>query len=130
MTTSQTASLDSGDFNNDGPLSGSFHGSTAATHFSPQTSMQQPDFNVLQQKSASPNERKEVTKTLALDRTNDIVYSSTTNVVKAIMLLSQGVEKAVALEYLDLVRNVGVELRTLLSSVDVLASIFPPQALK
>lgn len=74
--------------------------------------------------------RKDSAKTLALDRTNDGVYSATTNVVKAIMLLSQGVEKAVAIEYLDLVRNVGIELRALLSSVDVLASLFPPQAHK
>lgn len=74
--------------------------------------------------------QKEVSKTLALDRTNDKVYASTTSVVKAIMALSQGVEKAVALEYLDLVRNVGIELRELLSSVDALASIFPPQAHK
>lgn len=74
--------------------------------------------------------RKEVTRTLALDRTNDAVYTATTNVVKAIMSLSQGVEKAAAIEYLDLVRNVGIELRALLSSVDTLASIFPPQAHK
>lgn len=63
-----------------------------------------------------------------LDRTNDFVYTATTSVVKAIMALSQGVEKAVAVEYLDLVRNVGVELRELLSSVDKLSSQFPPQA--
>lgn len=142
VTTSQSASLDSGDFNNDGPLSGSFHGSTTATHFSPQNSMQtSADFAVLQQKSGSPNDHrdhindrlmqpKELTKTLSLDRTNDHVYSSTTNVVKAIMVLTQGVQTAIANEYLDLVRNVGIELRTLLSSVDSLASIFPPQALK
>lgn len=74
--------------------------------------------------------RKEITRTLALDRTNDAVYSATTNVVKAIMSLSQGVEKAAAVEYLDLVRNVGIELRALLSSVDTLASMFPPQAHK
>lgn len=74
--------------------------------------------------------RKEITRTQALDRTNDAVYTATTNVVKAIMSLSQGVEKAAAIEYLDLVRNVGIELRALLSSVDTLASIFPPQAHK
>lgn len=67
---------------------------------------------------------------ISLDRTNDSVYSTTTNVVKAIMLLSQGVEKGAAVEYLNLVRHVGIELRSLLTSVDTLASIFPPQALK
>lgn len=65
-----------------------------------------------------------------MDRTSDAVYAATTNVVKSIMTLSQGVEKAAAFEYLDLVRNVGIELRALLSSVDSLASVFPPQAHK
>lgn len=64
------------------------------------------------------------------DRTNDVVYAATTSVVKAIMALSQGVERAVASDYLDLVRNVGIELRALLSSVDSLAAIFPVQATK
>lgn len=75
-------------------------------------------------------QQKEVPKTITLDRSNDNVYSSTTKVVKAIMALSHGVEKAAAIEYLDLVRHVGIELRALLSSVDTLASIFPPHALK
>lgn len=68
--------------------------------------------------------------TKPLDRTNDFVYSATTNVVKAIMALSQGVERAVAQEYLDLVKNVGFELRALLASVDELSVIFPSQAHK
>lgn len=68
--------------------------------------------------------------TAVTDRTNDAVYAATTNVVKAIMALSQGVDGAVARDYLELVRNVGIELRTLLSSVDALAHIFPPQATK
>lgn len=75
-------------------------------------------------------QRKELTKTLSLDRSNDQVYSATTKVVKAIMALSQGVEKAAAVEYLELVKNVGIELRALLSSVDILASIFPAPAHK
>lgn len=74
--------------------------------------------------------QKDLTKTLPIDRTNDNVYTATTSVVKAIMSLSHGVEKAAAADYLNLVRFVGIELRTLLSSVDSLASIFPPQALK
>lgn len=68
--------------------------------------------------------------TKPLDRTNDFVYSATTNVVKAIMALSQGVERAVAQEYLDLVKNVGFELRALLASVDELSALFPSQAHK
>lgn len=75
-------------------------------------------------------QRKELSKTLSIDRTNDIVYSATTKVVKAIMSLSRCVDKAASIQYLDLVRDVGIELRTLLSSVDVLANTFPPPALK
>ncbi|XP_037032319.1 focal adhesion kinase 1 isoform X2 [Bradysia coprophila] len=78
--------------------------------------------------SASSDEKLAPTK--PLDRTNDFVYSATTNVVKAIMALSQGVEKAVAQDYLDLVKNVGFELRALLASVDELSAIFPLQAHK
>ncbi|XP_055838263.1 uncharacterized protein LOC129906508 [Episyrphus balteatus] len=64
------------------------------------------------------------------DRSNDEVYSATTSVVRAIMTLSQGVEKACAAEYLELVRYVGIELRSLLVSVDKLSILFPPQAHK
>lgn len=71
---------------------------------------------------------KLVKKTLPLDRDNDFVYEATTNVVKAIMALTQGVENPGG--YLDLVKNVGIELRALLSSVDQLTAAFPPQAHK
>lgn len=74
--------------------------------------------------------KREITKTHPMDRTSDPVYTATTNVVKAIMILSQGVEKAVAIEYLDLVKNVGFELRALLASVDNLSSSFSAQAHK
>lgn len=67
---------------------------------------------------------------MPLDRSNDNVYACTTNVVKAIMALSQGVEKAKALEYLELVRNVGMELRNLLGSVDQISNCFPMQVHK
>ena len=69
-------------------------------------------------------------KTNPIDRGNDPVYTATTNVVKAIMTLSQGVEKAVANDYLDLVKNVGIELRALLASVDILSRVFPAHAHK
>lgn len=69
-------------------------------------------------------------RSVALDRTNDTVYTATTSVVKAIMVLSHGVERAVAAEYLDLVKNVGFELRSLLASVDHLSGVFPAQAHK
>ncbi|XP_014102161.2 focal adhesion kinase 1 isoform X2 [Bactrocera oleae] len=68
--------------------------------------------------------------TLSIDRSNDEVYSATKNVVKAIMTLSQDVEKSNANNYLYLVRNVGIELRALLASVDRLSRVFPTQALR
>lgn len=105
---------------NDGTLSGSFHEAINQS-------------NILNTSVLTTQERqhlKDTIKKTSLDRRNDNVYSATTKVVKAIMTLSQGVEKATAVKYLDLVRHVGIELRSLLSSVDSLASIFPSHALK
>lgn len=90
---------------------------------------------------------------MALDRVNDHVYKATTSVVKAVsyliveslkltianlicfthfqvMALSKGVDKADSTMYLELVRNVGEELRILLSAVDQLSPLFPTQAHK
>ncbi|XP_017072933.1 focal adhesion kinase 1 isoform X2 [Drosophila eugracilis] len=65
-----------------------------------------------------------------MNRADDEVYCATTLVVKSIMVLSQGVEKANTEGYLELVKNVGVKLRNLLTSVDKISVIFPAQALK
>ncbi|TDG42888.1 hypothetical protein AWZ03_010708 [Drosophila navojoa] len=65
-----------------------------------------------------------------INRANDEIYCATTAVVKSIMVLSQGVEKAHVDGYLNLVKNVGVELRNLLKSVDNISILFPAQALK
>nr|CAD7440753.1 unnamed protein product [Timema bartmani] len=95
--------------------------------------------------------KMEPTPTADLDRTNDKVYECTTSVVKAVMSLSQviragrwrpssgsylgcteavqqGVQQSKADQYLELVRRVGMELRSLLSSVDFLVPIFPISA--
>ncbi|KAK0089497.1 hypothetical protein PV325_007060 [Microctonus aethiopoides] len=69
--------------------------------------------------------KMEPTPTADLDRSNDRVYDCTTNVVRAVMALSMGVEQSHADEYLELVRRVGVELRAQLSSVDGLVDILP-----
>jgi hypothetical protein len=42
--------------------------------------------------------------------------------------LFSGVQAGFASQYLELVRRVGVELRSLLSSVDTLVAVFPPNA--
>jgi focal adhesion kinase 1 len=65
-----------------------------------------------------------------VDRQRDPIYKCTTNVVRAIMTLSSGVEKSNMGEYLELVKTVGLELRTLLATVDQLSSNFPPQTHK
>ncbi|KYN12384.1 Focal adhesion kinase 1 [Trachymyrmex cornetzi] len=72
--------------------------------------------------------KMEPTPTADLDRTNDKVYDCTTSVVRAVMSLSQGVQQSKADQYLELVRRVGIELRALLSSVDVLVEILPMSA--
>lgn len=105
-------------------LSGSFHEITKHSFCTGDKIKNELNSSVLSQ------QQKDISKTIALDRTNDNVYMATTKVVKAIMSLTHGVEKAAAIQYLELVRYVGIELRTLLSSVDELASIFPSHALK
>ncbi|KYN44163.1 Focal adhesion kinase 1 [Trachymyrmex septentrionalis] len=72
--------------------------------------------------------KMEPTPTADLDRTNDKVYDCTTSVVRAVMSLSQGVQQSKADQYLELVRRVGIELRALLSSVDILVEILPISA--
>ncbi|XP_060536517.1 focal adhesion kinase 1-like isoform X2 [Cylas formicarius] len=59
------------------------------------------------------------------DRTHDRVYECTTDVVRAVMSLSQGVQQSHADQYLDLVKKVGLELRSLLASVDDIVGAFP-----
>lgn len=44
------------------------------------------------------------------------------------MTLSQGVQLSHADQYLDLVKNVGLELRSLLASVDAIVPMFPSSA--
>jgi focal adhesion kinase 1 len=61
-----------------------------------------------------------------IDRKNDPVYLCTTNVVRAVMTLSAGVEKSQIDDYLELVKTVGLELRTLLGTVDQVSANFPP----
>ncbi|GFR18243.1 hypothetical protein TNCT_500511 [Trichonephila clavata] len=63
--------------------------------------------------------------TAELDRTGDAVYENTTNVVKAVMSLSQGVQLGRLEDYLELVKQVGLHLRNLLAAVDEIVSSFP-----
>ncbi|KAG5675981.1 hypothetical protein PVAND_005837 [Polypedilum vanderplanki] len=78
----------------------------------------------------SPQESMRQVEPKIIDRQNDPIYKCTTNVVRAVMTLSSGVEKSNMSEYLDLVKNVGLELRNLLGTVDHISSQFPPQTHK
>ncbi|XP_025831636.1 focal adhesion kinase 1 isoform X4 [Agrilus planipennis] len=88
----------------------------------------QPQQQQQQQENDDSKKKVEPQPTADLDRTNDRVYECTTLVVKAVMSLSQGVQQSHADQYLNLVRNVGLALRNLLSSVDELVTAFPSSA--
>lgn len=90
-----------------------------------------------QQSSKTTNETSSIVsssqgldKKDGIDRKNDPVYLCTTSVVKAVMKLSNGVEKSQVEEYLELVKFVGIELRTLLGTVDEMSAQFPSQTYK
>lgn len=65
-----------------------------------------------------------------IDRSNDQIYKCTTNVVRAVMALSSGLEKSNQADYLELVKTVGLELRNLLGTVDQISARFPSQTHK
>jgi focal adhesion kinase 1 len=60
-----------------------------------------------------------------LDRTNDHVYAATTSVVRAVMEMTRGVQTYGAGVYTELVRNIGLQLKALLTSVDELMPKLP-----
>lgn len=72
--------------------------------------------------------RMEVTPTAELDRSRDRVYDCTTAVVRSVMSLSRGVQSGLAGRYLDLVKDVGYQLRELLAGVDKEVASFPATA--
>lgn len=66
----------------------------------------------------------------SFNRNKDNVYMATKNVVKAIITLSQEVGENKNHNYLELVKNIGFELRKLLQSVDHLSPLIPAEAYK
>jgi len=90
---------------------------------SPKLSLDKASPSALTSPQAAGAEKK-------IDRKSDPVYICTTNVVRAIMKLSSGVEQSLMDDYLELVKTAGLELRTLLSTVDKISSNFPPQTHK
>lgn len=65
-----------------------------------------------------------------LNRNRDEVYMATKNVVKAIITLSQVVGENKGNNYLELVKDIGFELRKLLQSVDHISPLIPAEAYK
>lgn len=104
-------------------LSNSIPGSPSCLSSTESVRSQSPA-GTLTRKPATSIVAAEPTPTADLDRTNDKVYECTTQVVRAVMSLSQGVQQSHADQYLDLVRKVGLELRSLLTSVDSLVDLF------
>ncbi|CAH1253598.1 PTK2 [Branchiostoma lanceolatum] len=63
--------------------------------------------------------------TMDLDRTNDHVFDNTTGVVRAVMEMSNKLQYAKADQYVMLVKEVGLALKSLLTSVDEVTSRIP-----
>lgn len=78
----------------------------------------------------SPQESVKLVDPKPIDRATDPIYKCTTNVVRAVMALSSGLEKSCQGDYLELVKTVGLELRNLLGTVDQISVCFPPQTHK
>ncbi|XP_027204780.2 protein tyrosine kinase 2 Fak [Dermatophagoides pteronyssinus] len=60
-----------------------------------------------------------------VDRKEDPVYWGTINVVNSVRYLLKGVQELNTTEYIDLVKNVGQELRNLLANVDIFLEAIP-----
>ncbi|XP_052826194.1 focal adhesion kinase 1 isoform X6 [Octopus bimaculoides] len=74
--------------------------------------------------SMSRNAKNQIPPTAEMDRTNDLVYESTTNVVRAVMELTRVAHLVRPDDYIDFVQKIGGALRDLLSNVDLLLPSF------
>ncbi|XP_044308761.1 focal adhesion kinase 1 isoform X8 [Varanus komodoensis] len=63
--------------------------------------------------------------TANLDRSNDKVYENVTGLVKAVIEMSSKIQPAPPEEYVPMVKEVGLALRTLLATVDETIPVFP-----
>ncbi|XP_062414280.1 protein tyrosine kinase 2aa isoform X4 [Pungitius pungitius] len=64
--------------------------------------------------------------TANLDRSNDKVYENVTGLVKAVIEMSNRIQPAAPEEYVPMVKEVGLALRTLLATVDETLPVLPP----
>uniref|UniRef100_A0A674MVQ4 Focal adhesion kinase 1 n=1 Tax=Takifugu rubripes TaxID=31033 RepID=A0A674MVQ4_TAKRU len=65
------------------------------------------------------------TPTANLDRSNDKVYENVTGLVKAVIEMSNRIQPAAPEEYVPMVKEVGLALRTLLATVDETLPVLP-----
>lgn len=77
--------------------------------------------------ATSVNTRNQIPPTADLDRTNDLVYESTTNVVRAVMELTRVAYIIRSDDYIEFVQKIGGALRGLLSNVDAMSSGLQPE---
>uniref|UniRef100_A0A7N8YD22 Focal adhesion kinase 1 n=1 Tax=Mastacembelus armatus TaxID=205130 RepID=A0A7N8YD22_9TELE len=63
--------------------------------------------------------------TANLDRSNDKVYENVTGLVKAVIEMSNRIQPAAPEEYIPMVKEVGLALRTLLATVDETIPVLP-----
>uniref|UniRef100_A0A4W6DWN0 non-specific protein-tyrosine kinase n=1 Tax=Lates calcarifer TaxID=8187 RepID=A0A4W6DWN0_LATCA len=63
--------------------------------------------------------------TANLDRSNDKVYENVTGLVKAVIEMSNRIQPAAPEEYVPMVKEVGLALRTLLATVDETIPVLP-----
>ncbi|KAF7654097.1 hypothetical protein LDENG_00074030 [Lucifuga dentata] len=66
--------------------------------------------------------------TANLDRSNDKVYENVTGLVKAVIEMSNRIQPAAPEEYVPMVKDVGLALRTLLATVDETIPVLPASA--
>ncbi|XP_078811341.1 focal adhesion kinase 1 isoform X10 [Oryzias latipes] len=66
--------------------------------------------------------------TANLDRSNDKVYENVTGLVKAVIEMSNRIQPAAPEEYVPMVKEVGLALRTLLATVDETIPVLPASA--
>lgn len=80
--------------------------------------------------SASGHSNRQATQSpkIELDRTNDVVYNSTTAVVRSVMAMSREINDNKQPDLVELVKHVGTELRALLTHVDDILQQFPVEA--
>ncbi|XP_071498719.1 focal adhesion kinase 1-like [Diadema antillarum] len=69
----------------------------------------------------------QIAPTLDMDRTNDYVFEHTTQVVRAVMEMVNMVHAVKSDQYVNLVRDIGLALKNLLGSVDILYGDLPPE---